>query len=142
MARLVRSAKVIVLDASGRALLLRRSGTHPKFALAPDLPGGEIAPDETYEAGGLRELFEETGIMPAQINKVQPLYKGVFYQPDVEMARMLLGVRLRVEQPSIKLSVEHDRFEWVDVTELTGIEEPYQGGIRYVHLYDLWRTIK
>lgn len=141
MSQLVRSAKAVILDAAGRALLLRRSETHPEFAFAPDLPGGTILNHETYEEGMIRELQEETGVTSGQIANIHRLYKGVFYEPNKETERILFGVRLLSEEPAITLSSEHDKYDWVSVADLKGIEEPYQGGIRYAHLYDLWKTI-
>lgn len=141
MSTLVRSAKVVILDAAGRALLLRRSETHPEFPFVPDLPGGTILEGETYENGMVRELYEETGISTGQIKSIHRLYKGVFYEPNKESERILFGVRLLEEKPKVTLSSEHDRYDWVSVDDLKGIEEPYQGGIRYAHLYDLWKTI-
>lgn len=139
----IRSAKAVVLDARGRALLLRRSDTHPEFAHDPDLPGGTILPEETYEEGIARELLEETGIELSQVGSIHRLYMGTFYEPGEESAteRLLFGVRLREDAPEIRLSSEHDQYEWVAKEDLQGIEQPYQGGIRYVNLFNLWEKI-
>lgn len=139
----IRSAKAVVLDARGRALLLRRSDTHPEFAHDPDLPGGTILPEETYEEGIARELLEETGIELSQVDSIHRLYMGTFYEPGEESAteRLLFGVRLREDAPEIRLSSEHDQYEWVAKENLQGIEQPYQGGIRYVNLFNLWEKI-
>ena len=59
----LRSAKAVILDANHHALILRRSGTHPHAAFEPDLPGGVIEKQETFEAGVIREILEETGIV-------------------------------------------------------------------------------
>lgn len=139
----IRSAKAVVLDARSRALLLRRSGTHPEFAHDPDLPGGTMLPDEAYEKGIVRELLEETGIELSQMGGIHRLYMGSFYEPGEESMteRLLFGIRLRDNTPEIRLSSEHDQYEWIAKEDLQGIEEPYQGGIRYVNLFDLWEKI-
>lgn len=143
MSNVARSAKVVVLDAAGRALLLRRSGSHPEFAQHADLPGGTIVSDETYEQGVLRELYEETGITTEQISGIHRLYMGTFYEPNkgVTMERLLFGMRLYASEPAIMLSSEHSEYAWVAISELKDVEAPYQGGIRYANLYDLWAKV-
>jgi len=54
-----RAARILVLDAEGRALLFRYTppGRDPFWIL----PGGECDPGEDYPAAAIRELAEETG---------------------------------------------------------------------------------
>lgn len=57
------TARVLVLDAQSRLLLLRiedRRLTHPRFWITP---GGGVDPGESFEDGARRELWEETGIV-------------------------------------------------------------------------------
>jgi 8-oxo-dGTP pyrophosphatase MutT (NUDIX family) len=62
------SARVILLDARDRVLLIRvedDSIVNPARAHPPSFwvtVGGGLEGDETYEAGARREVFEETGI--------------------------------------------------------------------------------
>lgn len=142
MTRLVRSAKAVVLSGEGRALLLRRSETHPYAAFQPDLPGGVIEASESFEAGIARELTEEVGInISKQKAKLALLYAATRHEHDESVTRLLFAVKLAEKTPVIQLSWEHDHYQWVDILELKGIEEPYQAGIEYTHRYKLWQTV-
>ena len=139
--KLIRSAKIVVLDVNGKALLLRRSNTHPREPLAPDLPGGVIEDGEGMEAGVLRELQEETKLTVAE-NAIKLLYSlTVDTIPGISVNRFLYGVRLASTEPTITLSYEHDGYTWVDISELVDLERPYQKGIDYANKHDLWREL-
>ena len=51
----------VVLDASGRLLLIRRG--HDPHAGLWSLPGGRVEPGETLEQAVRREVLEETGLL-------------------------------------------------------------------------------
>ena len=53
------AAKVILIDGDGKVLFLRRSASHPKYAI--DLPGGIVEPGESMVEGLIREIREECG---------------------------------------------------------------------------------
>jgi 8-oxo-dGTP pyrophosphatase MutT (NUDIX family) len=58
-----RIATTICRDREGRILVLRRSGTHPRFAGCYDvLVGGAVNVGESYEQAAARELAEELGV--------------------------------------------------------------------------------
>lgn len=59
------AARVLLFDAAGRLLLIRAEG----LPVAPLwlTPGGGLKPGESYEAGAIRELFEETGLRGADL---------------------------------------------------------------------------
>ena len=64
-----RAARVIVLDPAKRVLLFRFAFTRGKLAGRSSwaLPGGGIEAGETPEQAAIRELFEETGIVAADV---------------------------------------------------------------------------
>lgn len=63
-----RAARVVLLDAEGRALLLQAIDPADRDKPAWwELPGGGIDGSETSEAAATRELYEETGITSARV---------------------------------------------------------------------------
>lgn len=57
------SLKVVVRDNVGRCLLLKRSPSSKGNPGKWDFPGGKLEPGEDFDAGLLREVAEETGIV-------------------------------------------------------------------------------
>jgi 8-oxo-dGTP pyrophosphatase MutT (NUDIX family) len=80
--RLRRAARLIVLDAEGRALMFRYDvpGRPPFWVTA----GGECEPGESFEEAARRELLEETGIIAdpgPQIARMTPEFVTVEGEP-------------------------------------------------------------
>lgn len=80
--RLRPAARLIVLDAAGRALMFRYDvpGRDPFWVTA----GGEVDPGETFEDAARRELREETGIIAdpgPQIARMTPEFITVQGEP-------------------------------------------------------------
>jgi 8-oxo-dGTP pyrophosphatase MutT (NUDIX family) len=72
-----RAARVLLVDAAGRALLLHgsdpaRPGTRWWFT-----PGGGLRDAETPAQGAARELFEETGLRVAPADLGEPIWREV-----------------------------------------------------------------
>ena len=67
------SARLLVLDPSGRILLFRF--VHRNGALAGQdywaTPGGGVEDGETFEQAAIRELEEETGIRACEISALR-----------------------------------------------------------------------
>lgn len=118
-----RSAKVLIFDADGHVLVLRRSGTHPTAAFEPDLPGGMIETGESHERGVVREIFEETRLLvdPGQLRRVD-----ITRRPFAIMQRALFVAHLDQVRPSIEISWEHDEYNWIPIESITKLEQPVQ----------------
>jgi 8-oxo-dGTP diphosphatase len=137
----IRAAKIVLLDAEGKALILRRSHTHPTDGLMPDIPGGMIEEGETSEAGLIREIKEETGLTIAD-RDVTLLHNVAFHGiPGVTMDCQLYAARLTDTAPPVTISWEHDEHSWVDLGDLMGLETPYQQGVDYATAHGLWDKI-
>lgn len=95
-----------VRDAAKNVLYVRRGSTAPTRPGAWEWPGGHVEPGETAPEAAVRELREETGIKAREdelrrisvIEKPKGLY--VYYEARVPKGK------------KVKLSFEHDGFEW------------------------------
>jgi 8-oxo-dGTP diphosphatase len=105
-------AKAVVFDDHGRILLVRRSKTAPRRPLEWDLPGGFVDNDDgSYREACLRELAEEAGIK--DLNGVARLG---YAESDFEKSKFdmtWLYFTVQASNAEVKLSYEHDTFEWV-----------------------------
>lgn len=117
-------AKLILLDADDNALILRRSDTHPHIPLTSDLPGGEIEPDESPDAAVCRETFEETGILLHE-SDVEQVAKRQFEAFGREYDLYLFVARV-ARRPDVKISWEHDQYNWVPLEAVHDLDDGYQ----------------
>ena len=77
------SARVVILDAAGRVLLLRWQHPDARGKAAGDrddgvwwiTPGGGLEPDEDYVTGAVREVYEEVGLRLAPSDLTGPVYE-------------------------------------------------------------------
>lgn len=132
----LRSAKAVILDVNHHALILRRSGTHPYAALEPDLPGGVIEEHETFEAGVIREILEETGIV-ADVGGLRLLHSS---ETGLH-SQMMYVIYLDATAPVVTLSQEHDQYTWVPVAEVGGLELPSQMAVDYSNEHNAWTQV-
>jgi dATP pyrophosphohydrolase len=73
---------------------------------------GKIKENEKSYQTALREIQEETGLVPAQL-WVAPTVNS-FYEPKDEYICLLPVFAARVETDQVKLSTEHTEYQWVD----------------------------
>ena len=92
-------------------LLLKRSEGQPYPGLW-QMVTGKIKPNEKAYQTALREIKEETGLVPVQL-WVAPTVNS-FYEPKDEYICLLPVFAARVEAIEIKLSKEHTEYQWVD----------------------------
>lgn len=112
-------AKSIILDSTGKFLLLTRSGTHPTLAGYYDLPGGMIEAGEEPGAAVLRETFEETGI---KATAPQVMYATTMLIGGTSYPTLLYCIRLENESSPVTLSWEHESYEWAALEKLVDVE--------------------
>jgi 8-oxo-dGTP diphosphatase len=101
-------AKILIFDAQNSILLLKRSGTHPRFPHDFDLPGGEVEEGEEPVDAVAREIEEETGMIvsPHNIQFARRLDSTDGKQHE------LYTTRIDADMPAVNLSWEHESYEW------------------------------
>lgn len=65
------------------------------------LPGGHVQQGETFEAGLVREVAEETGLQLQYFHRIRNLHSNV---------ALYIG---RLNRGNITLSSEHDKYIWI-----------------------------
>ena len=121
-----RSVKVLIHNGQGEFLVLRRSGTHPTWPHAPDLPGGVIERGETDLQALDREVAEETGLVLNTEDALQVGYDAEYEPGEGMMTRVLYLMKIETSRPRVELSWEHEDFSWSNKDSLRGFEPPFQ----------------
>jgi dATP pyrophosphohydrolase len=97
--------------ASLEVLALRR-GPHGRNIGSWETVHGTIEPGETPVQASLRELREETGLVPEKFYNLSRT--EAFYQHKTdELALIPVFAAFVASSASVKLSAEHDRAEWL-----------------------------
>ena len=111
-------AKTIVWNKDGKVLTLRRSKTDPRRPLTWDLPGGLVEYGENPQEAAKRETEEETGITLSglKIMDVDSHYRSKYV--------ISLIFEAKVGNPEVKISWEHDQYQWVVPEELQKMDIP------------------
>ncbi|MGD0537504.1 MAG: NUDIX domain-containing protein [Verrucomicrobiota bacterium] len=107
------AVKAVLFDAAQQCLVLRRSPANRGFVGCWEWPGGKLEPGEDFTDGLRRELREETGL--------EAEFTGLAGASEFEMpaARIILVcLRARPTGGGLRLSAEHDAFDWVPLEEL------------------------
>ena len=115
-----RSAKIIITDDNDNILVLRRSLSHPFWGKHLDFPGGIIEKDETPETGILREVKEETGLDLDEDNLKLDISKN----KNFGYHAFVFEYNLKGNEPDIKISWEHDKYQWISKKELIDLPMP------------------
>lgn len=132
--------KVIVLRANGDMLVMRRGKDHPTKPLRTDIPGGLIEKGEPEVYAAARELEEEVGIR-ADHNDLELFFADSFVHPISQKSYTVLCYWIRVGDPQITLSYEHDSYEWCSPEEFLNREdlEPiHRKTIEYAMSHDIF----
>lgn len=121
-------AKVLIIDEAGEYLTLWRSD-HPTFPNDPDLPGGTVEVGETPAEGGVREVMEEAGI-DINAEDTELLYQGSKYSEHGTVYYLYLAHI--GERQEVKISWEHDSFEWLNRDDLVSVAK--SANDTYMHM--------
>ena len=112
--------KAIVVNPMGEMLMLRRSATDERRPLDWDLPGGLFEKGEELRQSIEREIDEETGL---SVTDVLPIYSKTeirnFKKAGREYTENVLFIfySAKAQSTDVKLSFEHDKFQWKAITE-------------------------
>ncbi|WP_316528286.1 NUDIX domain-containing protein [Kitasatospora brasiliensis] len=101
---------VVVRDASGRILMIRRAA-HDVLPGLWEYPGGGRDDDEGVAAGAARELAEETGLAGLPLEYVRHLD---FTNQNGRRVRQFVFTTVVPDGTPIALSPDHDDHQWAD----------------------------
>jgi 8-oxo-dGTP pyrophosphatase MutT (NUDIX family) len=101
----------VYAERDGKFLVLKRSVGAAQGAWYT--PGGVLDPDETPDQGALRELREETGLVPAGPLEIVGLIPMHVYGQH----SFLVAYACECPHGEVKLSDEHSGARWIDPLE-------------------------
>lgn len=113
-------AKAVVKNQDGDILLIRRGKTAPRRALEWDLPGGFVEEGEDFATAVMRETDEEVGIVIAR-EEFQLAYT---HTANLDFGNVCwLFFLAKTKQTNVKLSFEHDKYQWTTINRAIEIME-------------------
>lgn len=115
------SVKALIVDDQQCCLVLKRSAASKNNACKWDLPGGKCDPGESLSEALRREVLEETGL--------HITLRRVVGAAQAELPQRIVAYLLLEATPTataVKLSDEHDAFQWRPRAELPTLDVPEQ----------------
>lgn len=112
------TAKAVVLNGEGKALLFRRAAKDDNFPGKRDLPGGTVEEGETVEEAVKREVLEEAGL-EVEVGPVLSVF-DFERRSEGEMRFPGKGIRMLARcsgSEEVTLNEENDSFEWLGLDE-------------------------
>jgi 8-oxo-dGTP pyrophosphatase MutT (NUDIX family) len=112
--------KAIILDEKGQMLMLRRGKTDERRPLQWDLPGGLHEENEELMESVRREITEETGL---QVTGLEPIYSKTEVRTwknhgkEYTQNAVFIFYKARAASTDVKISYEHDKFQWKPVVQ-------------------------
>ena len=97
-------------------LLMARRAADKYMGGTWQLITGGLEPNETAWQAALREMREETGLVPQELYRLSTLTS--FYRPDndsLNTAPMFCAIV--AENAPVTINGEHSAFDWIDITE-------------------------
>jgi len=105
-------AKVLLVNATGEVLILRRSKTDTRRPLEGDIAGGWVEKGEDFTNAAIRETEEETGVRLA-VSDLQLVYTHTARLDDHNTCWLFFVGR--TAETDIRLSPEHDKADWLSL---------------------------
>jgi 8-oxo-dGTP diphosphatase len=131
------AAKAIIAK-DGKILLLRESTREDNSQQGKyEFPGGRIEADEKLTDGLFREVREETGL---EIKAGEPISVGEWF-PTINGQKVhIVAIFYACEYVSgeVKISDEHDSYEWVDLDEARLLKTPESEDHVYEKYFNLY----
>ncbi len=103
-----------VLVRGDRVLLGHRSPARSWCPEVWDVVGGHVEPGEDERAALVRELREELGVTPLEVEHVAAVH-------DADLHLVLFAVRAWEGEPRNLAPEEHDELRWVTAAEARGL---------------------
>lgn len=111
------SVKVILRNAEGKVLALRRSSSSVYSSGKWDLPGGKVDPGESFDEALVREVLEETGLTA---RLTAPFETAACPLPGNQV--VFLVMLADAEPGAVRVSREHDDYRWVAPGDLPDVD--------------------
>ena len=129
----VLSVKVVILDNSGRILVIKRSRASRGNPGKWDLPGGKAEIGEKFDQALLREVCEETGL---SISLTCVAGSAESELPDKKVAYIIMEGRLK--SGVLRRCFEHEDFAWIKTEEFPAMDlaeqfKPFAAAYRAAH---------
>jgi 8-oxo-dGTP pyrophosphatase MutT (NUDIX family) len=124
--------KALIVNARDEVLIMRRSATDTNRPGGPDMPGGTAEDGELITDTVEREVSEEAGLhIPPQAYHL--LHAATTVHGDGNKIRFVFAAR--VKKPAVRLSFEHDRYEWLPLAEAIRRfgDHPWATALRHIH---------
>ena len=102
-------SEIIVRHIDGDFLAMRRSSNKTYGGLYEITAGGSVLKGETYEEAGIREVYEEAGVITTE---VQPLYTVLHEDYHTIFHGFLVETDMNKEQVTLQEN-ETDHYLWV-----------------------------
>ncbi len=106
------AAKAFIVR-DGKLFMMRRRANDPHKPGALDIPGGRLEPGESPFDGLKREVQEE---ISCEVEIIIPIGVNHFTRDDGQQITLIMFM-CHLLDDGIKLSEEHQQFEWVDLVK-------------------------
>ena len=108
-------AKVFVVNAEGKLLLLRRSSSDVRRPLEWDIPGGHTDDDEYAQEAAARETLEEAGVSVEPRSLRLLTARTEMVRDDLHVVWLFFAAK--VDNPAVTISDEHSEYAWLAPSE-------------------------